>query len=294
MTQVLASDIPNYWSYAEHFALADRMFSSLVGPSFPNHLYTVAAQSGGALNNPTGLVWGCDATQETRVEAADANGNVSSLFPCFDIKTVADGLEASGVSWRYYAPVKGQRGYIWSALDAINHIRNGPLWTSRVPSDTQFVRDAASGSLPAVSWVIPDFPVSEHPTVGAEVASACDGENWTVQQINAVMQSPAWPTTAIVLTWDDFGGFYDHVVPPWVDQYGFGPRVPLIVISPYAKERTVSHTTYEFASVLQLIENRYSLAPLTNRDASANSLLDMFDFSQAPAPPLILPLRSCP
>jgi phospholipase C len=122
----------------------------------------------------------------------------------------------------------------------------------------------------------------------------CEGENWTVQQINAVMQSPAWPTTAIVLTFDDFGGFYDHVTPPFVDEFGLGPRVPLIVISPFVKEGRVSHTTYEFASMLQLVETRYNLRPLGRRDATANSLLDMFDFSQAPAPPLILPLRQCP
>jgi phospholipase C len=166
----------------------------------------------------------------------------------------------------------------------------------RVPPETQFVSDAASGSLPAVSWVIPDFGESEHPTGFAGQTSAvgvCEGENWTVRQINAVMQSPAWPRTAIVLTWDDFGGFYDHATPPWVDEYGLGPRVPLIVISPYAKEGAVSHTTYEFASLVQLVEGRYNLTPLGTRDMVANSLLDMFDFSQAPAPPMILPLRQC-
>jgi phospholipase C len=107
------------------------------------------------------------------------------------------------------------------------------------------------------------------------------------------MQGPDWPTTAIVLTWDDFGGFYDHVPPPTVDGLGFGPRVPLLVISPYAKEGYVSHTVYEFASVLQLIENRFKLKALTARDVEANSLLDAFDFSQKPAPPLIRPLRTC-
>jgi phospholipase C len=298
MTQYSASDIPNYWSYAEHFILADRMFSSTGGPSFSNHLYAVGAQSGGAISNPSstmasGFTWGCDANDRTTVEVMDANGAVTNQFPCFDFPTVADSLEAAGVSWRYYAPVRGQAGYIWSALDAIGRIRRGPLWAAHVPPQAQFVRDAASGALPAVSWLVPDFPVSEHPTTGSGTTSVCEGENWTVQQINAIMQGPDWPTTAIVLTWDDFGGFYDHVVPPWVDRYGFGPRVPLIVISPYVKEGKVSHTIYEFASVLQLIENRYNLNPLTNRDAAANSLLDMFDFSQVPAPRLILPLRQC-
>jgi len=163
----------------------------------------------------------------------------------------------------------------------------------------RFVDDARSGMLPAVSWLIPGFEVSEHPTVGLFAGtslgvSVCAGENWTVAQLNAIMQGPAWPTTAIVLTWDDFGGFYDHVAPPAADQFGFGPRVPLIVISPYVKEGIVSHTVYEFASVLRLIETRFNLKPLATRDAIANSLLDMFDFAQRPAPRLILPLRQCP
>jgi phospholipase C len=298
MSQFFASDIPNYWSYAEHFALADHMFSSLAGPSFPNHLYTVAAQSGGSINNPDSFSWGCDAPAATRVDVMDAGGNVSREFPCFDFLTLADSLEAAGVPWRYYAPREGQNGYIWSALDAIRHIRLGPLWTSRVVPFEQFVADAASGALPAVSWLVPDFSISEHPTVDAFAGttlsvSACAGENWTVEQINAIMRGPAWATTAIVLTWDDFGGFYDHLAPPTVDQLGLGPRVPLIVISPYSKEGIVSHTVYEFASVLQLIETRFKVKALARRDVEANSLLDMFDFSQSPAPPLVLPLRSC-
>ncbi len=299
LTQFVRADIPNYWSYAEHFALADHMFSSLAGPSFPNHLYTVAGQSAGALNNPDSLTWGCDADPKTLVDVMKPDGTMTRQYPCFEMNTVADRLEAAGVSWGYYAPQLGQQGYIWSALDAIRHIRQGPLWTSRVLPFTRFSQDAAAGRLPAVSWLIPDFATSEHPTVDAFAGttlnvSACAGENWTVQQINAIMQGPNWSSTAIVLTWDDFGGFYDHVPPPGVDQLGLGPRVPLIVISPYAKEGVVSHTTYEFGSVLQLIENRYDVKAMSQRDVEANSLLDMFDFTQAPAPPFVLPERTCP
>jgi phospholipase C len=299
MSQFIDADIPNYWNYAEHFALADHMFSSLAGPSFPNHLYTVASQAGGAISNVDAPEWGCDSNERARVTVIGPAGGVTREFPCFDLPTVADSLEAARVSWRYYAPVQGERGYIWSALDAIRHIRQGPLWQDRVLSFSRFVQDATAGALPAVSWLIPDFDVSEHPTVNAFAGttltvSACTGENWTVQQINAIMQGPAWPTTAIVLTWDDFGGFYDHVPPPTVDEFGLGPRVPLIVISPYVKEGTISHTVYEFSSVLQLIEMRYKLKALSRRDVEANSLLDMFDFDQPPAAPLILPLRRCP
>jgi len=300
MTQHLDSDIPNYWRYAEHFVLADRVFASLAGPSFPNHLYTVAAQSGGVIGNPNSLMWGCDAAEATRADVMAPNGDKTRQFPCFEFPTLADRLESAMVPWRFYAPVAGQPGYIWSTLNAFGHIRNSDLWTQRVMSDAQFLEDASNGALPAVSWLVPDFSVSDHPTrplpgvSGGGSISLCEGENWSVQHINAIMQGGNWPSTVIVLVWDDFGGFYDHVPPPNVDSYGLGPRVPMIVLSPYVKEGTVSHTTYEFASVLQFIETRYRLKALTARDVKANSLLDMFDFTQSPAPPLILPLRTCP
>jgi len=298
MTQELASDIPNYWSYAEHFALADHMFGSIAAESFPNHLYSIASQSGTAIDNPNSLRWGCDATPATHLHLLNPQGVSTSVFPCFEMQTLGDELETAAVPWKYYAPSLGQPGYIWTAYDAIGHIRNGDLWSSRVVGYEQFAIDAAAGSLPAVSWLIPDFGVSDHPSHqlpgGPATVSLCEGENWTVQNINAIMQGPNWPTTVIVLLWDDFGGFYDHVPPPVVDFYGLGVRVPAIVISPYVKEGTISHTVYEPASVLQFIENRFKLKSLTARDVQANSLLDMFDFTQSPAPPLILPLRDCP
>jgi phospholipase C len=294
MSQVLDSDIPNYWSYAEHFVLGDHMFSSLAGPSFPNHLYTIAAQSAGAFTNPSALQWGCDAPASATVGVMAVNGTTSRRAPCFEFTTIADRLEAAGISWRYYAPGRGQAGYIWSTLDAIGHIRNSSLWTDRVVRDGQFLEDASNGALPSVSWLVPDFDVSDHPTrLPLGNGSICEGENWTVEHINAIMQGGNWPSTVIVLLWDDFGGFYDHVPPPAVDTYGLGPRVPLIVLSPYVKEGTVSHTVYEFSSVLQLIENRFKLKALSMRDVEAHSLLDMFDFTQSPAPPLVLPRRDC-
>jgi len=295
MSQYRDVDIPNYWNYAEHFALADHTFASLAGPSFPNHLYTVAATSGGVFTNPNALAWGCDAASTVTVGVMDPDGNTSRAFPCFEYQTVADRLEAAAVPWRYYAPGRGQAGYIWSALDAIGHIRRTSLWADRVKSDAQFLADASNAALPGVSWVVPDFPVSDHPSrAGFGTASVCEGENWTVNHINAIMQGGNWPSTIIVLVWDDFGGFYDHVAPPGIDAYGLGPRVPMIVLSPYVKEGVVSHTVYEMSSVLQLIENRFKLKALTQRDVEANSMLDMFDFTQPPAPPYVLPLRDCP
>ncbi len=288
-SQYLEEDIPNYWAYARYFTLADQMFSSLAGPSFPNHLYTVAAQSGGAISNPNlGEIWGCDAQQNTRVQVLNEDGTISLVYPCFDFTTLADRLEEGGISWKYYAPGIGQSGFIWSSLDAISHIRFSPLWEENVVSDTQFVVDALNGDLPSVSWIVTGEGKSEHPP-----ASTCIGENWTVEQLNALMQGPLWSSTALFLTWDDFGGFYDHVPPPEVDRFGFGPRVPLLIISPYARHGHISHAVYEFSSLLKFVERRFGLAPLGDRDQAANDLLDSFDFERPPLKPLILEPRAC-
>lgn len=292
-TQYVQDDIPNYFIYASYFTLADNMFSSLTGPSFPNHLYTVGAQSGAAINNPRRSpgVWGCDPPSDADVEILNDDGTHTFQFPCFDFQTLADELEAAGISWKYYAPNFGQSGYIWSALDAINHIRNTPLWTDHVVPTGQFVTDALNGDLPAVSWIVVGGNMSEHPP-----GKICPGENWTVRQLNAIMNGPIdqWNSTPVFLTWDDFGGFYDHVAPPVVDNFGFGPRVPLLVISPFARSGYISHTQYEFSSMLKFAEERFGLAPLTARDAQGNDLTDSFDFTQDPLPPLVLQQRACP
>lgn len=284
------ADIPNYFTYARHFVLADAFFSSLSGPSFPNHLYTVAAQSGGAISNPRHtFFWGCDSPEQARVNVLDEHGNIMPQYPCFDFRTLADSLQALGISWKYYAPGPGQPGYIWSALNAIAHIRLTPLWKEHVVPTEEFAQDALHGQLPSVSWLIADSAMSDHPP-----ESVCEGENWTVEQLNAVMQGPDWNSTVVFITWDDFGGFYDHVGPPVVDNVGFGPRVPLLVISPWAKPGYICRATMEFSSVLRFIEKRFDLGSLTLRDRFASDMLDCFDFKQSPLPPLILAVRECP
>jgi phospholipase C len=287
-TQYTEADIPNYFAYARTFALADEFFSSLTGPSFPNHLYTVGAQSGGAINNPSQSPWGCDSAPANRVQVMDEDGTITPEYPCFDFRTLADALEDRGLSWKYYAPGKGESGYIWSALDAIYHIRFSDLWAQHVVPTSDFVQDAHNGTLPAMSWLVVGSGLSEHPP-----ASVCVGENWTVDQINAVMQGPDWDSTAVFLTWDDFGGFYDHEPPPAVDNFGFGPRVPFLIISPWVKPGYIDHRVLEFSSVLKFVEKRFRLAPLTARDEQANDLTRAFDFDQAPLPPFILDTRDC-
>lgn len=294
-TQLTQADIPNYFTYAQNFVLADNMFSSIESSSFANHLYMVAAQGNGSIDmslpgngggsNPA---WGCDSPAGFFAILIDGQGNISLQPPCWDFQTLADSLQNAGVSWGFYAPPAGVWGHNFSTLDAISHIRYSPLWNNVFPA-TQFVTDAQNGTLPAVSWLATGLE-SEHPNL----CSICVGENWTVNQINAIMQGPDWNTTAIFLVWDDFGGFYDHVTPPVVDSFGLGPRVPMLVISPYAKAGYISHTQYEFSSVLKFIEELFGLPPLTARDANANDITDSFDFTQAPLSPLILQTHSCP
>jgi phospholipase C len=291
LSQLTQSDIPNYFTYAQNFVLADRMFSSMKGASWANHLFIVGAQAGGAFTIPktTGHSWGCDADPTVSVQVWDDDDTVSAPFPCFDFQTLADELQAAGISWKFYAPPQGDSGYVYSALDGISHIRFGPLWSTNVVSDAQFAVDAKNGTLPAVSWLVTRGAWNEHPPAGS-----CAGENWTVSQMNALMQGADWSTSAVFLTWDDFGGFYDHVPGPELDKFGLGPRVPLLVISPYAKTGYVSHTQYEFSSVLKFIEERFGLSPMTARDAEANDVTDSFDFTQSARGPLILQQRTCP
>src|SRR5581483_206425 len=292
-SQFYQADIPNYWSYAQTFTLADNTFSSEHGDSMPNHFYTIAAQSGGVMSTPLKSSgppdWGCDAPTNVTTLQMDALGDIYSVFPCFDFQTLADSLDNAGITWKYYVPSQGQVGYQFSSYDAINHIRNGPDWTLDVVPAEQFITDAQTGNLPAVSWVVIGHGLDDHPP-----SSICQGENETVLYLNALMQGPEWNSSAVFLTWDDYGGFYDHVPAPGLDQFGLGPRVPMIVISPFARPAFVSHTQYEFSSVLKFIEERFNLPFLTSRDAGANDMTDSFDFSQTPLSPLVLTQRTCP
>jgi phospholipase C len=283
-TQAQEQQIPNYWTYARHFALADHYFTSVHGPSLPNHLFAIAAQSGGAIDNgdSPSMLPDCVPNSNTTVTIIDEYGNRSQRSRCFDFATLPDSLEKAGVSWKYYAEGGG-------FLSLIDHIYNSAMWTANVVPASQFVVDAKTGHLPSVSWLLSPEYYSEHPP-----ESMCDGENWTVSLLNALMQGPDWNSTVVFVTWDDFGGFYDHVAPPQVDQFGLGPRVPLLIISPYAKRGYVSHTIYDHSSVLKFIETRYNLQALTSRDSTASNMLDSFDFSAPPQPPLLLQSRTCP
>jgi phospholipase C len=181
-------------------------------------------------------------------------------------------------------PKPSQDSALWNALSSPHQ---ATFWQHLRP-ESSFVADIQSGRLPAVSWVVTSSQYDTGPT-----ALMCSGENHVVQQLNALMQSPLWRSTAVFLTWDDFGGFYDHVRPPRFDAISFGPRVADIVISPYARSGYVDHTTYDFTSILRYIEDKYHLPHLSAFDRHATSIARSFDFGWQPLPPLVLRERPC-
>jgi len=186
------------------------------------------------------------------------------------------------VEGAYDGGFQGSGGYIWTVYDAIRHMRDSPDWATHVVPIDDFVNDAKNGTLPSVSWISTPSPVSEHTP-----QSVCTGENWSVSLLQALASGPQWNQSAVFLTWDDFGGFYDHVPPTQVDVFGFGFRVPLLVVSPWAKGGTIDHQRAEFSSVLKFIETDFDLPPLTARDSNAIDMTQDFDFTQTT--PLALP-----
>jgi phospholipase C len=296
-SQFSPEQLSNYYRWARDYTLADNFFSSEAGPSFPNHLFLIAGQSGGAHDDPIhdaiqpGLsrVWGCDAAPAERI-VVDSGSGIEQVKPCFDFPTLGDRLNAAGTGWSFYSATPVQKGYLWSAYDAVNHIRNSSQWSQHIRHVDNLVGDIKAGKLPAVTWVTPRFEDSEHPKFRT---SMCTGQNWTTQVVDAVMQSSMWKDTAIFVTWDEWGGFYDHVKPPVVDGFGLGFRVPLLVISPYALKGHIDHDLGEFGSMSRFIENLFGLTPLSGRDAKIGDLSNDFDFTQRPRPPDVLPALHC-
>lgn len=327
--------LPAYWKYADRFVLADHFFTSMYGPTFPEHLYTVAAQAYGIVDNKQTVDHPgsyCDdpteftphfpldkLSQQDLATIMQTENHITKDYPnqlfkisayweptrtCVPIRSLPAKLQDAGIDWKYYA----EKDHWMNALQAIRHDRNTPAVWSKVQDPENFITDIKDGNMPAVSWLIPPEPYNEHPgdndpnSPSYSPISVCAGENWTVNQINTVMDSQYWPSTAIVVVWDDFGGFYDPVKPPHYDVMGFGPRTPALIISPYTRAGgnpdggSVDHTTYEFSSVLKFIEELHGLKPLTDRDAQADPLRGAFDFTQPPRLDKVdLPLRSdCP
>ncbi|MDQ6863699.1 MAG: alkaline phosphatase family protein [Thermoproteota archaeon] len=321
MTYYDNKTIPYYWDLAKNYVLADNFYSSVLSYSLPNHWYALAGQAPATSmfyfmhRPPNNDILN---QQENASTIAGGNPNATANFGVNPnptstnlrdevarvyleesnlTKTVADLFmnDTHNITWKYYdhliragnykAAVSSGRAFeFWNPFSAKGSTYT-PAYAPHFVNRAQIFTDLKSGDFPQVSWVTPSFPISEHPP-----ANITSGMNWVKDVINAIMSSPYWNSTAIILTWDDYGGFYDHVPPPQIDKYGLGFRMPTLIISPYAKPGYIDHTQYQFETMLKFIEWRFSLQPLTERDLHANTLLNAFDFSQKPLPPHVVPL----
>ncbi|HEV3091419.1 MAG TPA: alkaline phosphatase family protein [Candidatus Cybelea sp.] len=293
------SQIQPYWNMASQYVLADNLFQTQGSSSFTAHQDLIAggtvvnyavgsgSNENSAIDNPSWWPWGCDNHSSSFVPVITTQlqyfGN-EGPFPCFTYKTMRDLLDGAGVSWKFYAEqiVKAKEGAgIWSAYDAISSVRNSSEWGTKVVwPDTKIFADIKKGTLPAVSWVTPDAPNSDHP----QEQCKCDtGPSWVASVVNAVGNSKKyWKSSAVIVVWDDYGGWYDHVPPPFTDnQGGLGFRVPMIVVSPFTQPH-VEHTQYEFGSILRFIEDNWDLGSLGTTDQRATSIGNLFYFGGEP------------
>ena len=287
---VPAIETKPYFAMAAQYVLADRMFSSdFDASSFVAHQYLIAAQSSAAVNYPDSLAWGCYGGSTDTIPTVTLQRRIDyahRIRVCFDNQTLGDELDGAGLSWRSYtSPIQGT-GHLWNAYSAINHIYYGPDWKKDVISpQTVFFNDVTSGNLPAVSWVTPTCVNSDHASCNSNTGPA-----WVASLVNAIGESQYWNSTAIFVTWDDYGGWYDHVPPKMLDYDGLGFRVPMLVISPYAKAGYVSHVHYELSSILRFVEDRFGLGTLAASDARAVSPAgDCFNFNQIPRKFKVIP-----
>ena len=278
-------DVAPYYSLAEQYTFADEMFQSNQGPSFPAHQYILSGTStvhdgarDRASENPGNGKGGCDSPNRSRVWLIDLAGlQRRRVFPCFTRTSVLTLLDADGISWKYYQANTGSG--VWHAVDALE-----PIWSRKLEYASHVVdppgtvlNDIAGGKLPSVVFVTPTGKASDHPGV-----TDGTGPSWVASVVNAVGKSAYWNDSAIIVTWDDWGGWYDHVKPVMYNSYELGFRVPLIVISPYAKTAYVSHVPYEFGSILKFVEETFNLGSLGTTDLRATDLSDCFTFAVHP------------
>lgn len=317
-----AREIPNYWAYAQNFVLQDKMFEPNASWSLPSHLFMVSAWSADCsnLSDPMTCKSALDGpTLPNKSGGSLIEANQGKLTYAWTDLTFL--LHNANVSWAYYlsegsepdcaddamlcAPKKQTVKVpgIWNPLPGFVTVKQDNQLGNIMTIDKYFTA-AKNGTLPAVSWITPENTVSEHPP-----AKISAGQAYVTSLINAAMQGPDWNTTAIFLSWDDWGGFYDHVAPPQIDENGYGLRVPGLVISPYAKKGYIDHQTLSFDAYLKFIEDdflngaridpktdgRPDSRPDVRENASIlGNLTSDFDFTQAPLPPMVLPMNPKP
>jgi phospholipase C len=232
--------------------------------------------------------WGCSGgPSDTVTTLTQGRTYGPAESPCFATATIASELDSRGLSWHYYAAPSNDLGYLWLGYQANSYVYDGPDWANDITlNPQQFITDVKNNKLGAVTWITPNCANSDHSSCRSNT-----GPSWVASLVNAVGESAFWPTTTIFVMWDEWGGWYDHVPPPYVDYDGLGIRVPLLVISPYAKQGHVSHVQFEQGSILKYIEDTFGLARLAASDKRAHSPVpDAIDYRQQPR--AFIPIQS--
>lgn len=273
-----------YFYLGKHYVLADQMYASnLDGSSFISHQYIIAGQASSAVNYPENY-WGCPGLQydggDTIPTITQARGTGSTISVCWDNDTLGAEMDNAGLTWAYYTGTIDGDGGIWSAYQNIEPIYYGPDWANDVITpQTEFFGDVSNGKLRNLSWITPTCANSDHAGCGSNTGPA-----WVASLVNAIGNSQYWNSTAIFIFWDDYGGFYDPEPPKMLDYDGLGMRIPLLVVSPYARNGKVDHTHYEHGSILKFVENTFGLPALAASDKRATAPDNAFDFNKPPRP----------
>jgi phospholipase C len=300
---VKPADVAPYWDIATDYGIADHMFQTQGSGSFTAHQDLI--RGGTAITSTTSLIdvpskfpWGCPApygTTTTLITTSLKYEPNAGPFPCTadfpsskSYQTLQNLLDANNVSWKYYTPAyKQSTGNMWNAFLPIWSVfGNQAEWNAHISTpETNVFTDISSGALPSMSWIVPDAANSDHPGYASDT-----GPSWVASVVNAIGESKYWNSTAIVILWDDWGGLYDEVEPPKLDQQG-GPgfRVPMLVVSPYVPANEISHTVYEFGSVVRFIEDTWNLGRLGTTDETTTSIANMLDLKQAPRAFITIP-----
>lgn len=276
------ADVKPYWDMANQYVLADQMYPSVLdAASFTAHQYLIAGQAEKTVNTPLAS-WGCWGAKGDTIGRLGPNRQLpygTPIRPCFHDDTIGEEADKAGVSWAFYASTVGGSGGIWSAYQANHTVFYGQDWTNDVISpNTQFFTDVSNGQLRQITWITPTATNSDHPDFRSKT-----GPMWVASIVNAIGESQYWDNTAIFILWDEYGGMYDPEPPAYADYDGLGIRIPLLVVSAYAKKGFVSHVHYEQGSVLRFVEDLFGLPRLAASDRRATSPeKDCFDFNQSP------------
>ncbi len=274
------SETKPYFDMGEQYVVADQMYASnLDGSSFISHQYIIAAQSEAAVNYPA--VWGCEGGSGDIIWKIGPNRQIpdGKEQACFSDLSLGQEADDAGVSWAYYTSALNASGAFWSAYQANRYVYYGSDWKNDVITpQTRFLTDVSNGNLRQINWVTPTCANSDHASCDSDT-----GPQWVASLVNAIGQSKYWNNTAIFIFWDDYGGWYDPEPPAYVDYDGLGIRVPMVIVSAYAKKGYVSHVQYEHGSILKFVEDQFGLARLSASDTRAASPeKDCFNFNAAP------------